>query len=358
VVMAGTYYTVNFQDLDIGDSNLDLNNFRKLGKYRVYSSGTGTVLNIPSSWVEMPFLLEVYVNVQVIHSRSIYIRFFEPSTNSWGNWERPNLDINDITGDFVRYDTSQSLTQQQKDTVKRNIGAYESFIRYDTSQSLTQQQKDTVKRNIGAYESFIRYDASQSLTDIQKSVARENIGFRRVNLTNATSDYYLKVYEEAIINFNSFTIPLRIQTHNGTYYEMDIIPSNVTGQSGGSIWIGGWIIEGVIFLLPNNVTYSNMFVGVTLYRTRSFFDHGIGTYHSFLVGNGFSAIKAFIINRTNYKNVRGIIDIYGVTNSNPTIGLYSIDWINSTIQWTSLGTIQYINQTETPQGTILVRRLL
>jgi hypothetical protein len=50
------------------------------------------------------------------------------------------------------------------------------------------------------------------------------LAFRRIDLTNASSDYNLQVGEEAIINFtNATSVPLRIATQSGTYYEVDLL---------------------------------------------------------------------------------------------------------------------------------------
>jgi hypothetical protein len=172
--------------------------------------------------------------------------------------------------------------------------------------------------------------------------------FRKVNLTNATSDYPLAVGEEAIINFsNATSVPLHIATQDGTVYEMYLIPSNPGGTSGGS--------NNPIYLNPNNTTYSNAFIYAELVRISN---EGTSTYQtlsSFRIGFSFSSIQCIIINRTVYKNIKGYYDVYGVSGGYPYLTVFSTDWRDTTTLWTSLGTISFPQSTS---GQVLVRRLL
>jgi hypothetical protein len=96
--------------------------------------------------------------------------------------------------------------------------------------------------------------------DLSATYVKSNVyTFRRVDLTNATSDYNLQVGEEAIINFtNATSVPLRIATQSGTYYECHLV---VVIQEGLRVGVGNHI-----FLNPNNTTYSNAFVYASIIR--------------------------------------------------------------------------------------------
>ncbi|MDM7320618.1 MAG: hypothetical protein P3W91_002680 [Fervidobacterium sp.] len=95
---------------------------------------------------------------------------------------------------------------------------------------------------------------ANGVLDLSATYVRSNVyTFRRVDLTNATSDYMLQVGEEAYISFsNTTSVPLRIATHNGTYYEFHLVCTNTGGTSGAT--------TAPIYLYPNNTTYSNAFV--------------------------------------------------------------------------------------------------
>jgi hypothetical protein len=169
----------------------------------------------------------------------------------------------------------------------------------------------------------------------------------RVDLTNVTTDYLLQVGEEAIIYFsNATSVPLHIQTQSGTYYEIDVLPSNNAGTSGGT--------SNHIFLNPNNTTYSNAFKYAEVFRNISQFDSHYYTFSSFKIGYAFSKTKMFLENTTTFKSINGISTIYGTSLDDATIASFSTTWIDTTTQWTSLGTITFPQNTS---GYILVRRL-
>jgi hypothetical protein len=180
------------------------------------------------------------------------------------------------------------------------------------------------------------------------AIVTKNYTIRRVDLTNATSDYPLAVGEEAIINFkNATSVPLHIATQDGTVYEMHVISSNTGGTSGGS--------SSPIYLNPNNTTYSNAFVYAELYRNSDGAGSGYTTYSAFRISWAFPSLHSIIINRTVYKNIKVIYDIYGVDKHYPSLYIVSTDWQDTTTAWTSLGTITFPQNTS---GQILVRRLV
>jgi len=185
--------------------------------------------------------------------------------------------------------------------------------------------------------------------DLSETYVRSSVyTFRRVDLTNATSDYPLAIGEEAIINFtNATSVPLRIATQSGTYYEVHLVSSNAGGTSGG--------INNGVFLNPNNTTYNNAFVYVEIYRTTIGLGSVSVTYSSFRCGNAFANSTFFITNFTQYKNVKGFANVYGFSGTYPALGVFSSDWRDTTTSWTSLGTITF---TQPTSGYILIRRLV
>jgi hypothetical protein len=186
------------------------------------------------------------------------------------------------------------------------------------------------------------------ILDLSATYVKSNVyTFRRVDLTNETSDYMLQVGEEAIINFtNATSVPLRIATQSGTYYEAHIICSNTGGTSGA----GG----DPIFLNPNNTTYSDAFVCAQIQRNADSFASNYTTYDAFRCGVAFSTIMFYITNYTQYKNIKGFSDSWGGSTFYPRITIFSTDWRDTTTSWTSLGTITFPQLTS---GYILVRRL-
>lgn len=195
---------------------------------------------------------------------------------------------------------------------------------------------------------IVPLDASGVL-DLSATYVKSDVyTFRRVNLTNATNDYMLQVGEEAYISFNNTaSVPLYIATQSGTYYEVHLVCSNPGGQSGGA--------PGYIMLNPNNTTYSNAFVSAQMYRSTDGLFSSYNTYSAFKIGYAFSSITFYITNFTQYKNMKGFYDVWGVFGNFPTIICFSCDWQDTTTVWTSLGTVTFSQSTS---GYILIRRLV
>ena len=168
-----------------------------------------------------------------------------------------------------------------------------------------------------------------------------------IDLSSATEDYLLQPYCIAIINFsNTTTVPLHIATPADSYYELHIIPSNTGGTSGAT--------DSPIYLYPNNTTYTNAFWVAEYWRNSSGFSSAYTNISAFKVGQAFSAIVAWITSRTQYKNVRAITDVYGISTGWATIRPMSTDWRDTTTPWTSLGTIVF---PQNSSGTIITFRL-
>jgi hypothetical protein len=197
-----------------------------------------------------------------------------------------------------------------------------------------------------APNTIVPLDAN-GILDLSGTYVKSNVyTFRRVNLTNATSDYMLQVGEEAIINFtNATSVPLRIATQSGTYYEMDVVVSNNVSTSGGT--------PREVFLNPNNTLYSNAFSYVEIFRNNSGFYSTIHIYSAFRLGWAIGDIRVFIINFTTHKSIKGI-DMQTGTSEAPVVHLHATSWNDTTTAWTSLGTITFPQATS---GYILVRRL-
>ncbi len=171
--------------------------------------------------------------------------------------------------------------------------------------------------------------------------------FRRVDLTDSTTDYFLNIGEEAEIFFISATsVPLRIETASGTLYQCFLVCTNNAGTSGGT--------NSPIYINPNNTTYTGSFAYVELNRTTAGSGNVSQTYAAFRCGLAFSRSTFFITNFTQYKNIHGIYSVYGLNNTHPQLSIFSTDWRNTTIEWTSLGSLAFPQPTS---GFIIIRRL-
>jgi len=190
---------------------------------------------------------------------------------------------------------------------------------------------------------------ANGILDLSATYVKSNVyTFRRVDLTNATSDYMLQPGEEAFISFNGTTsVPLRIATQSGTYYECRLVCSNTGGTSGGT--------AAPVFLHPNNTAYSNSFVYSALYRVSSASSSDYTTYSAFRIGWGFVGSVFYITNFLQYKNIKGFYSQYGTGDSYPAVIIFSTAWRDTTTPWTSLGTIVF---PQPSSGYIMVRRLV
>ncbi len=199
---------------------------------------------------------------------------------------------------------------------------------------------------------IVPLDAS-GILDLSATYVRSNVyTFRRVDLTDATSDYDLQMGEEAIISFTNATSKLlRIATQSGTLYNLYIYLTAPSFAQG----IGR---AGSVFLHPNNITYTNAF-----YRAGALWDsagngasYG-GNISAFeLTGNLFPAnCFSIVYNETNHKATTSI-SVHAGYNTNNYARWQHINcvWNNYTTNWTSLGTIVF---PVSSSGFILVRRL-
>jgi hypothetical protein len=173
--------------------------------------------------------------------------------------------------------------------------------------------------------------------------------FRRVNLTEATSDYELQVGEEAYYVWDTTRgtfLPLRIRV-SGALYEMIIITPN---RAYGRI---------DIFLLPNNLTYSSAFRRtVILPHNDSYVFNWKDNPNSIVyeqVGAGGMLISLLQTTTTSKGELHHI-----VAHSFSFSYAYHLQiahrWNDTTTVWSSLGTLVI----ENPNGVVyvLVRRLI
>ena len=162
---------------------------------------------------------------------------------------------------------------------------------------------------------------------------------RRVNLTNATSDYMLQVGEEAIINFTNATrVPLRIAVAPDAFYELycsagaGVLYPNNTSYAGSFRWVD-W-----------GVNYSNENIYGVLLR---------GILDGFALGNGSGT--GFIVSYIDTKNYKTLtLQAYVHPTAPYSIRVVPSHWINPTT-WTSLGYVLFDNLLS---GYILVKRLV
>ena len=149
----------------------------------------------------------------------------------------------------VRYDTTQSLTDEQKARARTNMGAADAAVtvRYDTTQSLTTEQKAQARTNISAAEKTdvdkletqfyngdnilagkeFTYPASQNIYDVL---------FTRMGLA------YYKIYgtaSNAVIMsyFNSLTsLPERIKPGNTYFIHVEGHPVRIAYSKNGTTY--------------------------------------------------------------------------------------------------------------------------
>jgi hypothetical protein len=175
--------------------------------------------------------------------------------------------------------------------------------------------------------------------DLSATYVKSNVyTFRRVDLTNATSNYELKLGEEAIINFTNATgVPLRIAVALNAFYKL-------------------YCNAGAGVLYPNGISYTDAFKlidwgvnydGTTVSRVLGGF-----TNNGFMLGNHTGT--GFIVSYIDTKNCNTLTLHTHIHSTAPySIRVVVSYWVNPTA-WTSLG---YINFNYTLSGYILVRRL-
>ena len=159
-------------------------------------------------------------------------------------------------------------------------------------------------------------------------------GFRRIDMTNATSDYDLQVGEEAYYEWESYpdtSLPLRI-TVSGSLYEMIIVNRRTTLRG-----------KSDILLLPNNAAYFTP-LNMVIHNIAQFKE---GIIDSVITDEPFFRFKfgeiiaytsfIYAIINTKCKGAFSIILEYS-THFQPIFRLVSQYW-RSRVSWTLLGTL-------------------
>jgi len=267
-------------------------------------------------------------------------------------------------------DTVLLATKQDVDKVKSEAGATAPLLTYAGKLWVNTNENNFLKYFDGSNWQNVKvpfadtvdgFHASQTpapnvivpldtngILDLNATYVKSNVyTFRRVDLTNASSDYMLQVGEEAIVNFDNInSVPLHIATQSGTYYEMRIVNSNMYATSGGN--------GGSVFLLPNNTWYNTVFKRSSIFRYSASSSSEYSYVEGFTCGTAYTHSISYVVNYTQYKNLINYFDSYGVNIYSPLLYITSIDWEDTTTTWTSFGTITFPQQAS---GYVLVRRL-
>ena len=306
------------------------------------------------------------------------ISWYETDTDIDLNYILTQLNTIDLNHILTQLNTFDTFVREQQANTNHILEQLNTFVRKQQADTITAihtfdptQPGPAFQLGLNAQNQLIQYLNADKVDgfDVSQTPAPNTIpvalptgkldigwlpvgigsgGYSRVDLTGATSDYNLQVGEEAIIRFtNRSSVPLRIATQSGTYYECHLVCSNTGGTSGAS--------AAPVFLNPNNTTYSNAFVFSNVYRDYGGMSSAYITYSAFRCGWAFVNNTFYITNYTQYKNLRGFSDVYGTPVTFPTIAIFSTDWRDTTTSWTSLGTITFAPSTS---GYILVRRLV
>jgi hypothetical protein len=186
---------------------------------------------------------------------------------------------------------------------------------------------------------------ADGILDLSATYMKSNVyTFRRVDLANATSDYELKVGEEAIINFtNATSVPLRIATGSGRLYEIFL-------QFSVNLNLN------FTFLYPNNTSYASSFS-----HTSYYWNSGTGAQSSWVgyttVADAFNLFSftphSYIILETTRRTLKGFVS-YEFGDMHVGYGIFASKWHSNLATWTSLGTFIFPTSMS---GYILVRRL-
>jgi hypothetical protein len=187
--------------------------------------------------------------------------------------------------------------------------------------------------------------------DLSQTYVRSSVyTFRRVDLTDATSDYDLQPGEEAYYVWDttrSISLPLRIRV-SGMLYEMIVVVPNRLSYA---IHMN---------LLPNNMTYSSAFQRTTMYSEGSsaavynWKDTPNSIFYEQIGGGG--VLISWLQTTTRNKGEMHYMTLQHSGYSFSQHMQVAHRWNDTTIPWSSLGTLVI----DAPNGTIYVsvRRLL
>jgi hypothetical protein len=197
---------------------------------------------------------------------------------------------------------------------------------------------------------------SNGILDLSATYVKSNVyTFRRVDLTNATSDYEVQVGEEAIRIFNNQQlVPLRVAIQepsnplNPVIYNIAICIYQCSVNN----------LELVFY--PNNTTYSGQIINTFarggdsgwVFVSETFDTFRFDTYYGTDYPPFFCNFYAIYYGTSQQKLLHGTF----ITKA--SVGVYSWIWNNTLTAWTSLGTFKMRSDTTTNiSGIAFVRRL-
>lgn len=195
---------------------------------------------------------------------------------------------------------------------------------------------------------------SASLNDIF-TLFRNNIptfnsggGHTYVNLDAQSSDYNLGVNEIGVRTFSGVqTVPLNVATGDGRIYRVVVSTySPSPGTTGGSTT--------AVFWRPNNTTYTGAFLYREMFRSDGSFSSTVATTDAFRIGVSAIFAEMTVQTRTATKLIYGQGIYWGTSGNTGTAYTFSSIWNNTSVAWTSLGTILF---PITTSGVILIERI-
>jgi len=197
---------------------------------------------------------------------------------------------------------------------------------------------------------------ANGILDLSATYVKSDVyTFRRVDLTNATSDYMLRVGEEAIVRFNNQQlIPLRVAVEepstplNPVIYNINICVYWASASSAD------------LDFFPNNTTYSNQIQELIYFHS----DNGWSGWNRILdkfwidFYGGTDNFPCFANLFVLYYGAQQPKLLYGIGFSYLSVTLCTCMWNNTTTAWTSLGSFRfYSGSARNISGITLVRRL-
>jgi len=202
---------------------------------------------------------------------------------------------------------------------------------------------------------IVPLDAS-GILDLSATYVKSSVyTFRRVDLTNATSDYELQVGEEAYISFdNQQLVPFRISIPEPTSATTPVVYNIVIGI----YWASGINMDFDLF--PNNTTYANQINYITFLNSDSGWIKRSAIVDRFWFDTyeGADNFPWFANLFVVYYGIQKPKFLYGSAYSVNSIAITSQIWNNTTTAWTSLGSFRiFPGSVLNISGMTLVRRL-
>jgi hypothetical protein len=190
---------------------------------------------------------------------------------------------------------------------------------------------------------------SNGVLDLSTSYIKSDVySFRKIDLSNATSNYLLRPGETAIIMWDttqSLYKPSRITTEEGLY-EVDVATTSSTQ------------VNGYISIYPNNTTYTNQFyyggLGLLYGGTTAQVKTGNISFFNGINLNGMT--KSWVLTWTANKSFVSIINGWLPDYNNYGMYFFVNQWREYSTQWTNLGT--FVADTSNGLVIIRVRRLV